>query len=321
MTKIGKDLALAKQLLQNGQLVAIPTETVYGLAANGLNPEAVARIFEAKNRPSFNPLILHVADLEHAVALTSEFPPKARQLAEVFWPGPLTLVLPRHESVPDIVTGGLDTVAIRVPAHSLTLQLLRSLDFPLAAPSANPSGYISPTQALHVAEQLGEKVAYILDGAASTVGVESTIVMVKDDSVYLLRQGGTSEEALKAVVGDIIHATTEAHDKPLAPGMLLNHYAPGKRVLLGNLSLLYGQHFQERVGVLAFKEPLPEIPLEQQRILSPKGDLAEAAANVFAYLRELDKLDVDLIIAEPVPDTGIGRAVNDRLKRASGKVG
>ncbi len=319
MTKIGKDIALAKQLLETSQLVAIPTETVYGLAANGLNPEAVARIFEAKNRPNFNPLILHVADVAHAKALTREFPAKAQQLAEVFWPGPLTIVLPRHGSVPDIVTGGLDTVAIRIPAHSLTLELLRSINFPLAAPSANPSGYISPTQALHVAEQLGEKVAYILDGGPAAVGVESTIVMVKGDKVYLLRLGGVSEETLRTVVGDII-VTTDAQDKPLAPGMMLNHYAPGKPVLLGNLRELQAKHFKENIGVLAYMEPLAEVPEEQQRILAPSGDLAEAAANVFAYLRELDKLDIDLIIAEPVPDTGIGRAVNDRLRRASGEL-
>jgi len=317
MTKIGKDIALAKQLLESGQLVAIPTETVYGLAANGLDPVAVARIFEAKNRPSFNPLILHVASVEQAKALTREFPTKAQQLADVFWPGPLTIVLPKHDSVPEIATGGLDTVALRIPAHSLALELLRALNFPLAAPSANPSGYVSPTQALHVAEQLGEKVAYILDGGASSVGVESTIVMVKGDEVFLLRQGGISEETLKQVVGAITIAPGTP-DKPQAPGMLLNHYATGKRIWLGNLNQLHAQHFDRTIGVLAFKAPLPEIPLERQRILSPKGDLTEAAANVFAYLRELDKLDIDLIIAEPVPNEGIGRAVNDRLHRASG---
>ncbi|CAN5187198.1 L-threonylcarbamoyladenylate synthase [soil metagenome] len=320
MTKIGKDIALAKQLLESGQLVAIPTETVYGLAANGLNPVAVARIFEAKNRPSFNPLILHVADVAHAKALTRDFPTKAQQLADVFWPGPLTIVLPKHASVPEIATGGLDTVALRVPAHSLTLELLRSLDFPLAAPSANPSGYSSPTQALHVAEQLGERVAYILDGGPAAVGVESTIVMVKDDKVYLLRQGGISEETLQAVVGQII-VNTDAHDKPLAPGMMLNHYAPRKTVLLGNLRQLQAEHFNAKLGVLAFMNPLPEVPEDQQRILSPSGDLAEAAANVFAYLRELDKLELDFIITELVPNEGIGRAVNDRLSRASGDVG
>jgi L-threonylcarbamoyladenylate synthase len=227
--------------------------------------------------------------------------------------------LPKSEQVPDIVSGGLDTVALRVPAHTLTLELLRALPFPLAAPSANPSGYISPTQALHVAEQLGEKVAYILDGGPATVGVESTIVMVKGDEVYLLRQGGISEETLKLVVGSII-VNTKAPDKPLAPGMMLNHYAPAKRVWLGNLKQLQGQHYRQNIGVLAFMEPLPEVPLENQRILSPKGDLAEAAANVFAYLRELDKLEIDLIIAEPVPNEGIGRAVNDRLLRASGEM-
>lgn len=320
MTKIGKDIALAKQLLESGLLVAIPTETVYGLAANGLDPVAVARIFEAKNRPSFNPLILHVATVEQAKALTREFPPKAQQLADVFWPGPLTIVLPKHESVPEIATGGLDTVALRIPAHSLALELLRSLSFPLAAPSANPSGYVSPTQALHVAEQLGDKVAYILDGAASSVGVESTIVMVKGDEVYLLRQGGISEETLRLVVGNLIIAPGTP-DKPQAPGMLLNHYATGKRIWLGNLSQLHAQHYNRNIGVLAFKKPLAEIPIERQRILSHKGDLTEAAANVFAYLRELDKLDIDLIIAEPVPNEGIGRAVNDRLHRASGGMG
>lgn len=320
MTKIGKDLALAKQLLESGQLVAIPTETVYGLAANGLNPEAVALIFAAKNRPSFNPLILHVATVAQAQALTQAWPPKAQQLADVFWPGPLTLVLPRKNSVPDIVTGGLETVAIRIPAHNLTLELLRGLPFPLAAPSANPSGYVSPTQAMHVAEQLGEQVAYVLDGGPAAVGVESTIVMVTGNEVYLLRQGGISEEAIKAVVGELT-ITTDADQKPLAPGMLLNHYAPAKRVLLGNLSQLHAQHFNSNIGVLAFKELLPEVPETQQRVLSHKADLAEAAANVFAYLRELDKMDIDLIIAEPVPNTGIGRAINDRLRRASGTVG
>jgi L-threonylcarbamoyladenylate synthase len=192
--EIGKDIQKAKQLIEAKELVAIPTETVYGLAANGLNADAVLKIYKAKNRPTFNPLILHVPYLGEAKKLVKYFPEKALQLAETFWPGPLTLVLPKNDIVPDMVTAGQSTVAIRVPNHPLTLQLLRALDFPLAAPSANPSGYISPTSAIHVQQQLGEKIAYVLDGGECSVGVESTIVKVTEDEVSILRYGGISVE-------------------------------------------------------------------------------------------------------------------------------
>lgn len=314
--KLGKDLAEAKSLLENDQLVAIPTETVYGLAANGLHPEAVVKIFEAKQRPSFNPLILHVASVHQAEALTRSFPDKARELAEAFWPGPLTLVLPAAAHIPSIVTAGLDTVGIRVPDHPLTLELLNSLAFPLAAPSANPSGYISPTAPEHVAEQLGDKVAYILDGGPCTVGVESTIVRVDEDRVTLLRLGGIELERIEELVGPVLHHQP-GEGKMIAPGMMRSHYAPSKKVLIGDIDAYLGLYDESEVAILSFRRHFGQVPSNRQLALSPAGDLAEAARNIFDYLRRLDNTTARVILAEFVPDKGLGRAINDRLARAA----
>lgn len=316
MMKLGKDLTAAKQHLQNGELVAIPTETVYGLAANGLNPEAVAKIYEAKKRPAFNPLILHVKSLEQAKVLSSNFNELATRLAEAFWPGPLTLVVPKAAHIPDLVTAGLDSVALRMPRHPLTQELLATLDFPLAAPSANPSGYISPTTPQHVERQLGHAVSYILDGGPCTVGVESTIVKVDDKTCTLLRAGGTPTEDIETITGPLMRATTNT-TKPQAPGMLSSHYAPGKRVVLGNLQELYRQYDDKTILVLAFQKPLAELPVTQQLVLSPTGDLREAATHLFEYLHQLDAMEGDIILAERVPNTGLGLAINDRLQRAA----
>lgn len=313
---IGKDIQEAKQLLGAGELVAIPTETVYGLAANGLDADAVLKIYKAKNRPSFNPLILHVPYLGEAKKLVKYFPEKALQLAETFWPGPLTLVLPKKDIVPDIVTAGQSTVAIRVPNHPLTLQLLRAIDFPLAAPSANPSGYISPTSAIHVQQQLGNKIAYVLDGGECSVGVESTIVKVTEEEVSILRYGGISVEDIIELVGEV-SLPGENNIRPEAPGMLTSHYAPTVPLIIAEIEKAIQQYGDKRVGILSFQKKYEAENIVINMVLSPKGNVDEAAKNIFAQLHQLDAQSIDIIIAEFVPNEGLGKAVNDKLKRAA----
>jgi L-threonylcarbamoyladenylate synthase len=316
MAQLGTDLQTAKRLLQEGNVVGIPTETVYGLAGNALNPDAVLRIFSVKNRPSFDPLIVHTDSLEKVQTFVLTVPEPARLLAEAFWPGPLTLVLPRRPLIPDLVTAGLDTVGVRVPNHPLTLDLLRRLDFPLAAPSANPFGYISPTTARHVADQLGEQIPYVLDGEPCPVGLESTIVGFEEDRPVVYRLGGLALERLEAVVGPL-KVRSHSTSNPKAPGMLSSHYSPRKPFRLVSVEEALKSVLPMRLGVLAFREPSPLVPVAQQRVLAPSGEVGEAAKNLFAALRYLDGLDVDLIVGEGVPETGLGRAVNDRLRRAA----
>ncbi len=314
MAQIGTDIDAARAFLEAGQVVGIPTETVYGLAANALDPDAVLTIFQVKNRPAFDPLIVHTDSLDKAATLVTYFPDAARHLAEAFWPGPLTLLLPKHDRIPDLVTSGLSTVAVRVPNHPLTLSLLRSLTFPLAAPSANPFGYISPTTAQHVADQLGDRVPYILDGGPAQVGLESTIIGFDNDVPTVFRLGGMAVEQIERVIGPV-QVRTHSTSNPQAPGMLSSHYAPRKPLTL----LKPGQQpdLGELIGGLVFQKLLPGIPAERQRILSPSGDMTEAAKNLFAYLRALDTLDVVRLYAELLPNVGLGRAINDRLRRAA----
>lgn len=315
MAETGRDTAKAAAILSAGGLVAIPTETVYGLAANGLDEEAVLRIFTAKQRPHFDPLILHVAGIEAARALCIDMPPAARALAQRFWPGPLTLLLPKRAHVPDLVTSGLPRVALRVPDHPLTLELLRSVGFPLAAPSANPFGYVSPTRPDHVAAQLGSQVDYIFDGGTCRVGVESTIVGFESGQAVVHRLGGLPLEVLESVAGPLRLALNQ-NDNPAAPGMISNHYAPLKPVLLGDLATLLASHGGDRSGIIAFRR-VPTAAGEHALVLSPNGNLAEAARQLFTALRHFDACEVDRILVEPVPDEGLGRAINDRLLRAS----
>ncbi|CAN5919063.1 L-threonylcarbamoyladenylate synthase [soil metagenome] len=316
----GTDLDLAARLLRENKLVAIPTETVYGLAANGLQEDAVLKIFQAKNRPFFDPLILHLASQRDLTKYVMYVPPKARQLALAFWPGPLTLVLPKRQQVPDLTTSGQPTVAVRMPSHPLTRQLLQRLDFPLAAPSANPFGYVSPTSARHVADQLGDALDYILDGGESSIGLESTIIGFRGDEPVLFRLGGLPMEDIERVVGPL-QVRLNLAAKPDAPGQLDSHYSPATRLVLGDLKELIPQFSGKKLGVLSFaqnyREEFPAV--RQQWVLSPAEDLAEAAKNLFRMLREVDQAEVDLVLAERVPDTGIGRAINDRLLRASAK--
>ncbi|PRY84981.1 L-threonylcarbamoyladenylate synthase [Mongoliibacter ruber] len=318
MARIGTDIKLAKDLLESGELVAIPTETVYGLAGNALSPDAVAKIFETKKRPSFDPLIVHTDSIEKVNDFVKEFPRPLKELANVFWPGPLTLLLPRKVSIPDLVTSGLDTVAVRIPSHSLTRSLLAELDFPLAAPSANPFGYISPTQASHVNDQLGAHIPYILDGGASEVGLESTIVGLEGDQVTVYRLGGLDVHQIEGIVGPV-QVMAHSSSNPKSPGMLKSHYAPTKPFVLGDLDKLIEEYKKKGqvFAVLSFDKVFANLSERLQIRLSQTSDTQEAAKNLFAAMRALDSLDVSVILSELLPEEGLGRAVNDRLKRAA----
>jgi L-threonylcarbamoyladenylate synthase len=314
---LGDNLEIARYFLQLNQPIAIPTETVYGLAANAYEPIAVAKIFEIKNRPSFDPLIVHTHSIETLKEFTSDFPPKALLLAEHFWPGPLTLVVPKNHKIPDLVTSGLPNVGVRIPAHPITLELLRNLPFPLAAPSANPFGYISPTAAEHVKAQLGHAIPFILDGGPCKIGIESTIVgFCQDDTPTILRLGGISLEEIETVIGKV-EVQPFSCSNPKAPGMLKSHYAPLTPFYLIERDRLDFLDAFSAVGALYFQRPMKRIPEAFQIGLSSKGCLKEAAQNLFGAMRKLDSLGLEAIFCEKVPDIGLGRAINDRLKRAA----
>ncbi len=313
--EIGEDIHIAKDFLDKNGLVAIPTETVYGLAANALDKHAVLRIFEAKNRPKFDPLIIHVAAIEE-VEKYAQIDKKLMDIATAVWPGPLTLLLNRKEIVPDLVTSGLDKVAIRIPNHRLTLDLLKSLDYPLAAPSANPFGYISPTRASHVADQLGDRIDYILDGGTCSVGLESTIIGMEEGILKIYRNGGLPLEDIQKLYKGDIEMVAQSSSDPLAPGMLKKHYSPNKIVRnYADFEKLY--KVGDKVGFLNFSSLLGDFSPEIQFILSDSADLKEASQRLFEGLRYLDKLDIDVIYLENVPNLGLGLAINDRLKRAA----
>ena len=316
MAKIGEDIEFVRNLLNEGRVVSIPTETVYGLAGNALDEGAVLKIFQIKNRPSFDPLIVHIAAIDDLKRFTKDVPDVLSKLGRKFWPGPLTLLLQKKSTIPDLVTSGLDMVAIRIPGHPLTLSLLKKLDFPLAAPSANPFGYISPTSPEHVNNQLGDQIEYILDGGPSSIGLESTIVGMEDGRVTVFRLGGLSIEEIETISGPV-NVKAHSTSNPQAPGMLKSHYAPKKKVVLGRISSLIEQYRSEKLGVLCYHSFVQELPREVQYCLTPQNRVEEAAARLFAGLRKLDMLDVDVILAETAPEVGLGRAINDRLKRAA----
>ena len=307
LTTAPGDLSRAAALLRQGLLVAFPTETVYGLGGDARSDRAVAGIYAAKGRPSFNPLIVHVSDLESAQGF-AVFDLVAQALAAAFWPGPLTLVLPLRDGhgLSALVTAGLPTVALRVPAHPVAQALLAAFGGPLAAPSANPSGRVSPTRAAHVVDGLGGRIAAVVDGGACAVGVESTIVGVGDGQVRLLRPGGIPVEAIEAVLGKPLVMLTDPA-RPLAPGQMASHYAPMAAVRLGVTRPDPGEVW------IGFG------PGGATLNLSPTGDLDQAASNLFHDLREADRIagPGGRIAVAPVPETGLGRAINDRLRRAA----
>jgi len=319
MAQIGSDTSTAAEILNNGGLIGMPTETVYGLAGNALNAEAVASIFKTKNRPAFDPLIVHTFSLEEIEKYVSNVPEKAKILAERLWPGPLTLLLEKKSIIPDLVTSGMNTVAVRVPNKKVTLELLKKLDFPLVAPSANPFGYVSPTNAKHVDDQLGEKIEYILDGGACEVGIESTIIGFEGETPVIHRMGGISKEKIESLIGKV-DLKAHSSSNPKAPGMLKSHYSPGKHIIIGDVKALKKELGEtDRLGSISFSEKVEGIADEKQVVLAPSGELNEAAQNLFSALRKLDNDNIDIIIAELVPDHGLGRAINDRLKRAAAK--
>jgi L-threonylcarbamoyladenylate synthase len=323
-----ESLRAAGRAIAAGKLVVMPTETVYGLGADAFNPEAVARIFEAKRRPSFDPLIVHIASLHQIDRLVSCFSPTARLLAERLWPGPLTLVLPKRPELPGIVTSGLDTVAVRFPSQVLAQKIIEYSGTVVAAPSANPFGYVSPTTAQHVARSMGERVDFIVDGGACEVGLESSVLDMTGPVPRLLRPGGMPLERIQELVGEVLLSLSP--DGVLAsPGQLPSHYAPDARLFLMERKKLHSALSEipnpEKTALILFNaESRDEMSgiesFAKVIILSDKGDLREAASRLFALLNELDTQGLESIYAERVPDQGLGRAINDRLSRASYKI-
>jgi len=314
-TEIGTNIEKAAQLLLNNEIVAIPTETVYGLAGNALNEISVSKIYAAKNRPHFNPLILHLSDKSqlNQYAFPDQY---SILLAEAFMPGSLTLLLPKKSNVPDIATAGSDKVAVRVPNHSMTLELLHAIPFPLAAPSANPSGYISPTTATHVLEGLNGKIPYILNGGSTTVGVESTICEVKNDHIVVHRAGGISANMLKEASGLDVIASVHQPSNPQTPGQLKSHYAPNTPLFRGNVEDLIEQNKGRKTAVISFQKDYSNRENMDCYVLSKQGNISEAANQLFAIMRAIDAKKYEVILTEIFPEEGIGSAINDRLDRA-----
>jgi len=311
MARIGQDIAKASILLRSGGVVAIPTETVYGLAANALDADAVVKIYDIKQRPFFDPLIIHVSGKSALMRYIEHISPLLEDVMEAFCPGPITFLLPKRDMIPEIVTSGLPNVAIRIPCHPLTLQLLEMLPFPLAAPSANPFGYISPTSAQHVADQLGDAIPYILDGGECHVGVESTIISEENGNILVHRLGGISVEDLYKITRHV-HLAVGASSNPKTPGQLDSHYAPRKSMLL---RAKIEDYTKEDTGYLTFGKNAQS---PHHLDLSPSRNLHEAAVHLFAYMRLLDaNTKIKVIEAELLPEEGLGKAINDRLRRAS----
>jgi L-threonylcarbamoyladenylate synthase len=317
MSIISKDIRKAITLLTNEELVAIPTETVYGLAGNIFSEKAIKSIFETKKRPFFNPLIVHISSVDNLKSIVSEVPKKARVLADKFWPGSMTLVLNKDKSIPDIITGGKDTVAVRVPNHPLTLELLSKLPFPLAAPSANPFNNISPTKPEHVERYFKNDIKMVLDGGACKNGIESTIIGFENNEPVIYRLGALALEEIETVVGKVI-VKNKKEENPDAPGMLDKHYSPKtKTVLTSTILSEIENHPNKKIGILAFNSSFTSDKIAFEIILSTASNLQEAASKLYDSLHELDHLNLDVIIAEKLPEIGLGNSINDRLQRAS----
>jgi L-threonylcarbamoyladenylate synthase len=317
MSIISKDIQKAIALLTNEELVAIPTETVYGLAGNIFSEKAIKSIFETKKRPFFNPLIVHISSVDELETIVSEVPEKAKILAGTFWPGSMTLVLKKQKNIPDMITAGKDTVAVRVPNHPLTLELLQKLPFPLAAPSANPFSSISPTKPEHVERYFKNDIQMVLDGGACKNGIESTIIGFENGEPIIYRLGALALEDIEAVVGKV-EIKNKKEENPDAPGMLDKHYSPATfTVLTSDIASEIKNHPTKKIGVLAFNSSFKTDAIFTEIILSKTSDLKEAASKLYDALHELDHLNLEVIIAEKLPETGLGKSINDRLQRAA----
>ena len=318
MSIISKDIQKAVQLLTENQLVAIPTETVYGLAGNIFSEKAIKSIFSTKQRPFFNPLIVHIPSVKSLNDLVTHVPEKAKLLAAAFWPGSMTLVLKKSKTIPDIITAGKDTVAVRVPNHPITLELLKKLPFPLAAPSANPFGSISPTKPAHVENYFRNSIKMVLDGGSCANGIESTIIGFENEEPVIYRLGALALEEIEAVIGTI-SIKNKKEEKPDAPGMLARHYAPKTSTfLVDDVAAEIKKNTGKKMGVLVFKSSLNNENITEI-ILSKNGSLQEAASRLYSAMHDLDSKNLDLIIAERFSEFGLGKSINDRLQRATFK--
>lgn len=316
---ITKGIDKAIQILINDKLVAIPTETVYGLSANAYSERAVKKIFDLKKRPLFNPLIVHIKSASFINEIAQNIPDLAFVLAEKFWPGPLTLLLEKKAFVSDTITASKKTVAVRVPDHPITLELLENLSFPLVSPSANPFGSISPTCAEHVYNYFGNSIDVILDGGECKRGIESTIVGFDNNQPILYRYGSISVEEIEKITGKLKKITTK-NQSPNAPGMLSRHYAPNTETFLTEDISNFLRNFEgKRIGLLLFRNRILNKHITHQEVLSKSANFEEAAKNLYAALHRLDSKNLDLILAEKLPDTGLGKTINDKLERASTK--
>ena len=317
MSIISTDIQKAIDLLTNEELVAIPTETVYGLAGNIFSEKAIKSIFETKKRPFFNPLIVHISSVNQLETIVSEIPEKAKILAKTFWPGSMTLVLKKNKLIPNIITAGKDTVAVRVPNHPVTLELLKLLPFPLAAPSANPFNNISPTKPEHVERYFKNNLQMVLDGGTCKNGIESTIIGFENNEPVIYRLGALAIEDIEAVVGNIT-IKNKKEENPDAPGMLDKHYSPlTTTILTTDITSEIKYHQSKKIGVLTFNSSFKSDAISSEIILSKTSNLKEATANLYDALHELDHQKLDVIIVEKMPDIGLGKSMNDRLKRAA----
>jgi L-threonylcarbamoyladenylate synthase len=315
--EISKDVQKAIQYLMQDELIGLPTETVYGLAGNAFSTKAVQAIYDTKQRPHNNPLIVHVANVDAAKALCTQFPIQAEQLAAAFWPGPLTMILPKQAMVPDLVTAGHNTVAIRIPEHALALELIHQLPFPLAAPSANPFKRISPTTAQHVADYFPQTLKMVLDGGPCLKGIESTIVGFDDDAVIIYRPGNITEQDIERVTGSRVVFYEKKDDRLIAPGMMAQHYAPQTPLIFTNdwrAEML--RHPGKKIGLLSLSKQ-EDFDVTKQEVLSVHDALEEVTANLYAALHRLDVAGLDILIAEAFEEKGLGKSLNDRLRRAA----
>lgn len=305
----------ASLLIKNGEIVAFPTETVYGLGADAFNEEGVLKIFQAKKRPRFDPLIVHISNYEMIQRVAKYVPKEFEKLMEKFWPGPLTFILEKKEELPSITTGGLNTVAVRMPAHTVALKLIALSENPIAAPSANLFGRISPTSAEHVYKNLKGKVSIILNGGPTPIGIESTILKMEGQEFYVLRPGAIEIEKIEEIIGKKLKVKKDK--KIESPGAFPFHYSPATPLYIIKSKKIPDEIKGKKIGYLAFSRQPKSHNFFKVKILSPKGDLKEAAKNFFSFLFELDSLNLDLILAEEVPEKGLGFAIMDRLKKAS----
>lgn len=316
---ISNDISKAVNLLNLNEVIGLPTETVYGLAGNAFSETAISKIFSIKKRPTFNPLIVHIKNIEQMNEIAHEIPDIAYELANKFWPGPLTLILKKQSHISNLITANKDTVAIRMPNHPVALEVLHHLDYPLVAPSANPYTAISPTKAIHVQNYFKNEVPLVLDGGTCEAGVESTIIGFENNKTILYRLGALALEDIQKVTGKII-VQNNNNKTPIAPGMTLKHYAPKTKIILTrNVPEEIDWYANKKIGLLLFNLPQPNFDSQYQMILSSESDLKIAASNLYNALHQLDKMDLDIIIAERFPEYGLGCTINDRLERATKK--